>query len=514
MAHDVRGEPAGDGSAARPASERLLQVTGAAKHFGGVPALTDAHLTVRAGEVVALVGENGAGKSTLVKALAGVHRLDAGTMSMDGEPYGPSSPRDAQAAGLSIIYQEPSLFPDLTIAENIFVGQQPRRRGRVDWSAMRARTLELLGELEVPLAPEAAARGLSIADQQLVEIAKALSQEARLLIMDEPTAALSASEVEQLMGVVRRLRGRGAGVIFISHKLDEVFEIADRVVILRDGATVSERDVEGLEVSEIIRDMVGRELVELYPKTPADIGEPLLVVDGLSSAGLFADVSLTVHAGEIVALAGLVGSGRSEVANAIFGLLPIDEGSVWFADGALDASDPGQRIQRGMAMVPEDRRLQGLFMPKSIVRNATVTILSRLRRGLVLSSALQRQSAIHWTERLNVKYASIDQPVESLSGGNQQKVVLAKWLATEPRLLIIDEPTRGIDVGTKAEVHRRIGAAVADGLGVLMVSSELPEVLALADRVYVMREGRIAAEMPREQATQETVMIAATGASA
>ncbi|CAN5494609.1 sugar ABC transporter ATP-binding protein [soil metagenome] len=491
----------------------LVQVTAAAKHFGGVPALRDASLRVGPGECVGLLGENGAGKSTLVKALAGIHRLDAGEMQVDGAPYEPAGPRDAQAAGIAVIYQEPSLFPDLSIAENIFVGRQPGRRGRVDWADMRAQTVRLLDELEVPLSPDRPARGLSIADQQLVEIAKALSQQASVLIMDEPTAALANAEVHRLTQVIERLQARGAGVVFISHKLEEVLDICDRATIMRDGATVSDHAVAGLSIDQIIRDMVGRDLTELYPKADAEIGAPILQVEGLTRLGAFADVSLTVDAGEIVALAGLVGAGRTEVVNAIFGLDAVDAGTVTFDGVELRGADPAARIAAGMALVPEDRRQQGLFMPASILVNATSTILGRLRRGPLISKRRQRDSAQTWAERLNVKFNSIEQPVGSLSGGNQQKVVIAKWLATDPRLLIVDEPTRGIDVGTKAEVHRLISAAVAEGLGVLMVSSDLPEVLGMADRVVVMRRGRVADVLDRTEATPKAVMVAATGAT-
>ena len=492
----------------------LLEVSGAAKAFGGVPALVNASLVVRAGEVVGLLGENGAGKSTLVKALAGIHALDAGAMHLSGEPFEPHSPRDAQAAGVAIIYQEPSLFPDLTIAENIFVGRQPRSGGRIRRDQMRQRTAELFTRLDVNLDPDETARGLSIADQQLVEIAKALSTDARLIVMDEPTAALSASEVTRLEQIIRRLRERGAGIVFISHRLDEVEALCDRVTVMRDGITVADRAMAEAPIGTIIRDMVGRDLSDLYPKTEAAIGETVLAVEGLTRAGVFRDVSLRVHAGEIVALAGLVGSGRSEVAQAIFGLLPFDDGSVAFRGTPLPSGAPVARIDLGMAMVPEDRRQQGLFMAATIKRNATITILARLRRLFTIRPGAQERTAQEWVGRLNVKLASLEHPVESLSGGNQQKVVLAKWLMTRPSLLIVDEPTRGIDVGTKAEVHRLIGEAVAKGLAVLMVSSELPEVLALADRVYVMREGRLVAELSRAEATQETVIVAATGAAA
>ncbi|MEO6713759.1 MAG: sugar ABC transporter ATP-binding protein [Mycobacteriales bacterium] len=491
----------------------LLAVEAATKAFGGVPALRGASLVVRAGEVVGLLGENGAGKSTLVKALAGINQLDSGRMLLRGTPYSPGGPRDAEAAGIAVIYQEPSLFPDLTIAENIFVGRQPMSGRRVDWSAMRTEALGLFDQLGVRLSPDRTARGLSIADQQLVEIAKALSSKARLIIMDEPTAALSASEVTRLTGIIARLRGAGTGLVFITHRLDEVFEICDRVTIMRDGVTMSDRAVADVTVAGVIRDMVGRDLSDLYPKTSTELGPPILEVENLTYAGTFRDVSLTVHEGEIVALAGLVGAGRSEVVESIFGLRPYTRGSVTFRGRLLKSGDTGSRISRGMAMVPEDRRQQGLFMSASVVQNATITVLDRLRRLFMVSGRAQRAATKDWTARLNIKHASLEAPVQSLSGGNQQKVVLAKWLMTEPNLLIIDEPTRGIDVGTKAEVHRLIGQAIGSGLAVLMVSSELPEVLGVADRIYVMREGRIVEELGRDAATQELIMTAATGAA-
>ena len=494
-------------------TDPLLTLTNGAKSFGGVPALRNASLAVPAGQVVGLLGENGAGKSTIVKALAGLHRLDAGVMTLNGKPYAPTSPRAADAAGVAVIYQEPSLFPDLTIAENIYVGSQPTQGGRIDWAAMHRHALALFGQLGVSLDPSRVARGLSIADQQLVEIAKALSRDARVIVMDEPSAALSAAEVERLLDIVRRLRDRGAGIVFITHRLDEIYALCDRVTIMRDGTTMSDRATADVSVGELIRDMVGRELSDLYPKTLTQRGEAVLTVRGLTLPGTFRDISLDVHAGEIVALAGLVGAGRSEVAEAIFGLRPYTAGTVTFLGRELHSGDVSARMSQGMAMVPEDRRQQGLFMSASIVRNATITVLDRLRTFGAVSARAQRAAALDWSQRLNVKYASLDAPVQRLSGGNQQKVVLAKWFMTEPRLLIVDEPTRGIDVGTKAEVHRLVGAAVAEGLAVLMISSELPEVLGVADRVYVMREGRLIEEISRADATQENIIVAATGAA-
>ncbi|MFN2539842.1 MAG: sugar ABC transporter ATP-binding protein [Mycobacteriales bacterium] len=492
-------------------TEPLLRVTGAVKRFGGVAALNGASLSLYAGEVHGLLGENGAGKSTLLKTLAGVHRLDAGELQLDGGPFVQGSTRASLQQGLAVIYQEPSLFPDLSLAENVFVGRQPVRGGRVDWADMRRRTAQLFTELGVQLDPDRRAEGLSIADQQLVEIVKALSTQARVIVMDEPTAALSATEAERLLSVARRLRDRGAAVVFVSHRLDEVFALCDRVTVMRDGATVSEALVADTSPAQVVRQMVARELSDLFPKIPSDVGAVVLEVRGLHRTGAFRDISFTVRAGEIVALAGLVGSGRTEVVRAVFGIDRYDQGEVMLAGQRLPAGDPRTAVARGVALVPEDRRQQGLFMPASIARNSAVVVLGRLARKGLLSRSCERDLAGPWAKRLQLKHADLDQPVERLSGGNQQKVVLAKWLATDPKLLVVDEPTRGIDVGTKAEVHRLLSEQAAKGLAVLMVSSDLPEVLGIADRVLVMREGQLVAELDRDEASQERVMLAATG---
>src|SRR4051794_17598938 len=491
--------------------EPLLRVTGAVKRFGGVAALNGASLSLHSGEVHGLLGENGAGKSTLLKTLAGVHRLDAGDITLDGEPFVQGSTRGSLQQGLAVIYQEPSLFPDLSLAENVFVGRQPVRGGRVDWAGMRTRTAELFRELNVTLDPNRRAEGLSIADQQLVEIVKALSTSARVIIMDEPTAALSATEAERLLDVARRLRDRGAAVVFVSHRLDEVFALCDRVTVMRDGATVAESLVPDTTPSQVVRQMVGRELSELFPKVPSQVGEQVLEVRGLHRTGAFRDISFNVRAGEIVALAGLVGSGRTEVVRAIFGIDRYDSGEVLLAGRRLPAGDPRAAVARGVALVPEDRRQQGLFMPASIARNSAVVVLGRLAKRGLIGPRVEREMAGPWAARLQLKHTDLNQPVERLSGGNQQKVVLAKWLATDPQLLVIDEPTRGIDVGTKAEVHRLLSEQAANGKAVLMVSSDLLEVLGIADRVLVMREGSLVADMAGADATQERVMLAATG---
>jgi rhamnose transport system ATP-binding protein len=490
----------------------LLSVDSAAKNFGGVKALVKADLTLYTHEIHALLGENGAGKSTLLKTLAGVHTLDSGSISLNGKPFEQGSTRLAREQGIAVIYQEPNLFPDLTLAENVFAGRQPIKNGSVDWKFMEDQSRALFTQLGVSLNPLSRARGLSIADQQIVEIAKAISTKANVIVMDEPTAALSSKEVERLFSVARNLKEKGCAVVFVSHRLDEVFALCDRITIMRDGSTVSTALTSALDEPQVIRAMVGRDVSELFPKLEATIGEVVLEVDNLAREGQFENISFNVRAGEIVALAGLVGSGRSEVARAIFGVDRYDSGSITVNGLGLNVGSPSAAMNAGIALVPEDRRQQGLFMPTSIAKNAAITMLASLRNGLLLRTSAERKIAEEWTKILQTKYASIDDPVERLSGGNQQKVVLAKWLATNPRLLIVDEPTRGIDVGTKSEVHKLLSQKAQEGLAVLMISSELPEVLGMADRVLVMREGHIVRELSRSEANSENVIAAATGA--
>ncbi|MFB6987785.1 sugar ABC transporter ATP-binding protein [Streptomyces sp. NPDC056304] len=498
-----------------PATDRaapVLALSDVSKSFGAVRALQDVSLSLRPGEVHALAGENGAGKSTLIKTLAGVHRPDGGQVLLDGRPVVFHGPADARAAGIAVIYQEPTLFPDLSIAENIFMGRQPRRGlGRIDHRAVREATEGLMRRLGVDLSPDRPARGLSIADQQIVEIAKALSFDARVLIMDEPTAALTGGETARLFSVVRTLRDQGAAVLFISHRLDEIFELCERVTTLRDGHLISSGPLTGLTEDDLVRRMVGRDLEDLYPKQDAAVGDVALSVGRLTREGVFRDVSFEVRRGEIVALAGLVGAGRTEVAQAVFGVDRADAGEVRVAGTVLRPGSPAAAMAAGLALVPEDRRQRGLVMELSIERNIGLTGLGEVRRGGLVRRALEHERAADWAVRLRLKYSRLADAVGVLSGGNQQKVVLAKWLATEPSVLIVDEPTRGIDVGTKAEVHRLLSSLAADGLAVLMISSDLPEVIGMADRVLVMREGRLVAELPRGGATEETVMAAATG---
>ncbi|MFJ3403253.1 sugar ABC transporter ATP-binding protein [Promicromonospora sp. NPDC090134] len=492
-----------------------LRLEGVAKSFGPVAALRSGTLVVQPGSIHALVGENGAGKSTLVKVVGGVHRRDAGVVELDGEPVDFTGPAEAKAAGVAVIHQEPASFPDLTVAENIYLGREPLGRfRRIDRRAMRAGARELFRDLGVDLDPDRPAEGLSIADQQIVEIAKAISLDARLLVMDEPTAALSAVEVRRLFAVARGLRDAGRAVVFISHRLDEVADLCDTVTVMRDGEHVSTDPVADVTADELVRRMVGRAVSDLYPKVPSTPGEVVLRVEGLQSTGTFHDVSFEVRAGEIVGLAGLVGAGRSEIARAVFGVDRYDAGRVTLGGRALRPGDPTAAIAAGLALVPEDRRLEGLVTESSVARNVSAVSRRRLARLGILLPDAEARLARDWSGRLAVKAGALDAVATTMSGGNQQKVVLAKWLATGPKVLIVDEPTRGIDVGTKAEVHRLLSTLAAEGLAVLMISSELPEVLGMADRVLVVREGRIVAALDRAEATPEAVMRAATpGAS-
>jgi rhamnose transport system ATP-binding protein len=499
--------------AAEERTAPALELSAVSKAFGPVVALKSANLSVHAGSIHALVGENGAGKSTLVKIVAGLYRRDGGKILLRGEPVDFGSTAESKAAGVAVIYQEPTLFPDLSVTENIFMGRQPTGAlRRIDRKAMRTEALSLFRRLAVRIDPDRPAEGLSIADQQIIEIAKAISLDARVLIMDEPTAALSGVEVDRLFAVARSLRDEGRALVFISHRFDEVFALCDEITVMRDGEYISTDPIAAVTVDQIVRRMVGRDVTDLFPKEEAAIGEPVLTVEGLTTTGVFHDITFEVRAGEIVGLAGLVGAGRSEVARAVFGVDAYESGTVKVHGKAIPRRSPVDSMAAGMALVPEDRRKQGLVLEESVARNVTLAIRRRLSRAGLLWSAPENGAARVWASRLEVKTAALDTEVGTLSGGNQQKVVLAKWLATEPTVLLIDEPTRGIDVGTKAEVHRLLSELAGRGLAILMISSELPEVLGMADRVLVMREGRLTANLPREAATPETVMTAATHA--
>lgn len=493
----------------------LLTLEDISKRFPGVLALSGVRFDVRPGEVHALLGENGAGKSTLIKIISGVYRPDSGALLLDGRPAYFNGPRDAQKVGIATIFQELSLYPELTVAENIFMGHHPRRWGglAVDWGAMNARAREILDSLEIHDLDVTAKVGLlNVGNRQRVEIAKALSLNARVLIMDEPTAALTESDVERLFAIVRLLRERGVGIIYISHRLQEVFELADRVTVLRDGQYVGTHAVADITEPRLIEMMVGREVKELFPKLPSEIGTPILEVENLTRAPHTRGVSFSVRAGEILGISGLVGSGRSETAQAIFGIYPADSGTIKINGKPVSIKNPGDAIRHGIAYVPEDRGTQGLVRAMTLRENSSMAVLKALSRATFIDRPGERKLARESIDKFAIRAYSGEQVVGKLSGGNQQKVVVGKWLASRPRVLIVDEPTRGVDVGAKAEIHRLLSELAAQGLAVIMISSELPEVLGMSDRVLVMREGRIAAEFPIAEATQEAVGAAMMGA--
>lgn len=494
-----------------PEGAPKLELSGVMKAFGQVVALKDGRLALHSGSIHALVGENGAGKSTVVKIIAGLYRRDSGTITLDGTVVDFTNTAEAKQAGIAVIYQEPTLFPDLSVTENIFMGRQPRGRlGRIDRAAMREEVETLFSQLGVRMDPDRTADGLSIADQQMIEIAKAVSLDAQVLIMDEPTAALSGIEVDRLFQVARSLRDQGRALMFISHRFEEVFALCDTITVMRDGSYVSTTPTVDTHADRIVAEMVGREITELFPKLDAEIGDPLLEVDGLTNPGVFSDISFNVRSGEIVALAGLVGAGRSEVARAIFGVDGYRSGTVAVAGKQVAKGKPTAAMKARIALVPEDRRKQGLVLESSVASNTASAILGSISKLGLVTPRMENHAARPWSEQLELKANAMSTIAGTLSGGNQQKVVLGKWLATNPRVLIIDEPTRGIDVGTKSEVHRLISTLAQQGMAILMISSELPEVLGMADRVVVMREGRITAKINRDVATQENVMHAAT----
>ncbi len=490
----------------------LLTLTAVRKSFGGVRALDDANLTLAGGEVTALIGENGAGKSTLVKVLGGLHHPDAGQILLDGREIRIGSAAAARELGISIVHQECVMFDNLSVAENLFVGSRPRKNGLVDWRHMRQRARAVLAELDVGFDPDLPAGRLSIAQKHVVQIARALVGDARVMILDEPTAALSQREVQDLFRITRQLRGAGCAVLFISHKFEEIFDIADRYAVFRDGASVGAGALNEVDRERLISLMVGRPVGELFPKGAAEIGGELLRVRGLARAGEFADVSFSLRRGEILGVYGLVGAGRTELAQVLFGLQQPDAGTIHLDGTALRMRSPADAVRAGIACVPEDRQHQGAVLPFSIAANLALPNLRRLAPRGWCSREREDSLANEWIAKLAVRAHGPSQPLRDLSGGNQQKVVLAKWLAREPRLLILDEPTKGIDVGAKAAVHAVTSDYARRGNAVIMVSSELPEILGMSDRVLVLRRGRVTGLFDRADATSERLMRAASDA--
>jgi rhamnose transport system ATP-binding protein len=498
---------------ASPVNGNLLIANNICKSYAGVQALTAASFELRAGEVHALIGENGAGKSTLVKVITGAVQPDSGEMLLDGDLVTDNSPAIARARGIAAIYQQPALFPDLTVAENIALGLEPTESWRrVDWGKRRRQAVELLARVRARIDPDTVASNLSMPQQQLVDIARALGARAKILIMDEPTASLSADDTQNLFAVIRELRAAGTGIIYISHRLEELATIADRVTVVRDGRTVDTRPMSELNRDQLIRLMVGRKLSTVFPKKAIGSGERMLELRrlGCSETGT-RDVSLSVHAGEIVGLAGLVGAGRSELARAIFGLTPANEGEIFVRGQRVTIDSPRRAVECGIAYVPEDRQRHGVIPELPISANLTLAILDRLSNSVGMDFRKEKQIAADYALRLGIKTPAIFAPVSTLSGGNQQKVALGRWLVTKPSVLILDEPTQGIDVAARSEIYRLMIELAGCGVAILMISSDLTEILGMSDRIAVMYGGTIAGIVDRNEATQEKVLAAALG---
>lgn len=493
----------------------FLKAAGISKQFPGVRALRNVDFEVYPGEVIGLVGENGAGKSTLMKILAGVYPFDSGTIELKGQPYRPQGPAEAQTLGISTIYQELALIPYLTVAENIFLNREPRLLlGLINYAKMNRDSEELLAQLGVRIPVTRQLNTLPIAAQQMVEIAKAISRSAQLIIMDEPTSSLASSDIDVLFALIRRLKERGIAVIFIGHRMEEVLGIADRIVVMRDGERVGTLPIEEATEEQIIRLMVGRK-VELYPKQPSEITTPILEVRNLSDGNFIQSVNFSVRRGEIVGVAGLIGAGRTEVARLIFGADSKSSGQI-LIDGVEQKIDsPSHAVQAGIGLIPEDRKMQGLVLDMDVKENITLSILRWISGFLgLVNSAKRRELSDDYRRRLGIQTPGLWQITRNLSGGNQQKVVIAKWLCMNPKLLILDEPTRGIDIGAKAEVHGLMSQLAAQGMGILMISSELPEIMGMSDRVIVMCNGHITGEFTREELqqpnAQEAIIARAT----
>jgi ribose transport system ATP-binding protein len=483
------------------------------KQYPGVRALDDVSLTVYSGEVHALLGENGAGKSTLMKILAGAQPRDSGEILLNGHPVSIDSPQQAMDFGISIIYQEFNLVPYLTAGENIFLGREPRAKipGFVDFKTLYAESQATLDRLGVRIDARTPVNRLSVAQQQMVEIAKATSRKSKIIVMDEPSATLTEHELQSLFALIRQLKAEGVSIIYISHRLEEVFEVCDRATIMRDGKWIATKEVAELTREEIIRLMVGRELKDAIPKVAAKPGAVALKVKNLNRAGVLHDISFEVREGEVVGLAGLVGAGRTETARVIFGADPMDSGSIEIMGKPVRIHSPQEAIKQGIGLVTEDRKQQGLVLGMAVRENNTLANLDALSTFSFIRRKEERQIAEKYRSDLGIKTPSIEQAVQNLSGGNQQKVVLAKWLFTGSKVLIFDEPTRGIDVGAKSEIYKLMNELAAQGVAILMISSELPEILGMSDRILVMHEGRIAGELSRAEATQEAIMHLATG---
>lgn len=497
----------------------LLELSGICKSFPGVTALADVSLDIRRGEILGLLGENGAGKSTLLKIISGAQPPDAGRMTWLGKPFAPGSPHDAQKHGIVTIYQEFTLVPDLSIAENVFIGREPLRGGLIDWKRLRTETRAITERIGLDRDPTAIIRDLSVAEQQMVEIARALSMDSRLIIMDEPTSALSETEVSRLLRIMHSLRAQGLGIIFVTHRLNEATTICDRVTVLRDGHVVGTSAVAMLDLDQLIRMMVGRSAAQLYrrPERRHASGDVRLLVRGLRTEGvaqrgtILHGIDLEVRAGEILGIAGLVGAGRTEFSRAIFGADPHAAGTIEVDGVPINVRSPRDAIRAGIGLVPEDRKQQALFLSLAVRQNFSIAALGQfVAPGGFIRERAEAAALESYRRALKIRMSGPEQTIANLSGGNQQKVVLARWLALEPKVLIVDEPTRGVDIAAKAEVHELLDQLAARGIAVVAISSELPEVLAISDRIVTMREGRITGELTAVEATQERLMALMT----
>jgi len=498
----------------RRSSNGFLHLVGISKSFPGVRALNNVHLEVRKGEVHGLVGENGAGKSTLMKILSGAYTKDEGEIYWQGELVDIRKPKDSEDLGIATIYQEFNLVPQLSISENIWLGREHLKNKQLllmDWKKTHQKTRELLEDLNLDIDPTRPVFGLGVATQQMIEIAKALSLNAKLIIMDEPTSALSKNEVEQLFSVIEKLKKKGVSIIYISHHLDEVFQICDRGTVLRDGNYIATIDPKVTTKNQLIQLMVGRTLDQQYPKVIAKRGEEALRVENLSSKTGLRNINFSAYTGEILGIAGLVGAGRTELVRAIFGADPIESGTITIFGKETRVDSPQTAIRSGMGLLPEDRKYEGLVLKLSVKQNVSMASLDSIKKAGLLQLKIEKVRTMDFINKLRIATPSIEQEVQNLSGGNQQKVVLAKWLASQSKLLIFDEPTRGIDVGAKVEVYNLMNNLVENGVAVLMVSSEMPELLGMSDRILVIHQGTVSGIFNRDEATQEKILSAAMG---
>lgn len=487
-------------------SEYILELKGITKIFPGVKALNNVRFQLKQGEIHALMGENGAGKSTFIKVITGVHKAEEGAMYLDGKKVDFRGTRDAQAAGIAAIYQHVTAYPDLTVTENIFIGHEMKKNGMLRWKQMHEAADKLLAQLDADFKAADEMGSLSVAQQQMVEIAKALSMNARIIIMDEPTAALTKNESEKLYTIAEKLRDEGASIIFISHRFEDMYRLAARVTVFRDSQYIGTYDVDKITNQDLIKAMVGREITELFPKKQLAIGTEVLRVEGLSKTGYFKDVSFYVKKGEIVGLTGLVGAGRTEVAEAIFGVTGMDAGTIYIEGKASRIYEPSDAMAQGIGLLPEDRQKSGLILSWSLGRNVTLATQKKYVKGLFLDEKLEWETAKKFLEAVDTKAVSIFDPASSLSGGNQQKVVVAKTLVQDLKVVIMDEPTKGVDVGAKAEIYEIMGELAEAGYGVILISSEMPEILGMSDRIYVMCSGKVTGELSRSEATQEKIL--------